>query len=67
VDKKNVHKALQERVYNPCNQVKTAVENKELTVESTILIDSAREKLKMFYKIATLRITSSLKTLSSMT
>lgn len=46
VDKKDAHKALQERVYNPCNQVKVAVEKKELTEESTILSDSARETIE---------------------
>jgi hypothetical protein len=45
VNTETVNKALRETLYDPCNQVKSAVEKKEMP-EATILGDSAREKIK---------------------
>ncbi|ORE02998.1 hypothetical protein BCV72DRAFT_338324 [Rhizopus microsporus var. microsporus] len=45
VDKRAVNKALREGVYGPCNQVKRAIEKKEIP-DATILDTSARKKVK---------------------
>ncbi|KAI8643988.1 hypothetical protein BD408DRAFT_430868 [Parasitella parasitica] len=44
-DKKALNKAFREKVYNPCNRVKSAVEKKEIP-DATILDTSARAKVK---------------------
>ncbi|CEG77329.1 hypothetical protein RMATCC62417_12103 [Rhizopus microsporus] len=43
--KRAVNKALREEVYGPCNQVKRAIEKKEIP-DATILDTSARKKVK---------------------